>query len=279
MAQALLEAGHHPDLLCGTSAGALNAAYLAADPTLAGVSALGRLWTGLRRAEVFPVRPWTIGAGLIGVRDHTVSNRPLRRWLAEHLPFHRLEGAALPLVVTVTDLQSGEAVMLSEGPALPALLATTAMPGIFPPVRIGARWFVDGGIVADTPVGVAAEAGATRIFVLPSVPSGPMARPRAAGDVLLRSIGVMIGRAHVAELAAWADRAEILVVPAPLVPGVSPFSFAKSAQLIEAGYQQATRWLRDGDGRPAAPPSSLGPSQGYEPERATAPGGLPLRAS
>ena len=251
MAKALIEAGHHPDRLYGTSAGALNAAWLAADPTLEGLEALSRLWTVVRRRDVFPLSAPVAIAGFVGRKDHLVSPRALTKWLRGAVLVRRLEDSVLPLTVVTTDLETGEEVLLEEGPAVPALLASSAMPGVFPPVRIGKRWLIDGSVVSDTPVGPAVRAGADRVFVLPSVPDVPMARPRSALNVLLRSTSISLARHNVDAVATWCGRCRLYLVPAPLVPGVSPFSFDRSRELIEAGYRLTSGWVHGA--RPVAP--------------------------
>ena len=245
MAKALIEAGHHPDLLYGTSAGALNASWLAADPTLEGTAALGRLWATVRRPDVFPLRPSVAIAGLAGLRDHIVSPRSLAGWLRSTSALRRLEDGVLPLTVVATDVETGEEVLLDRGPAVPALLASSAMPGIFPPVRVAGRWLVDGSVASDTPIGPAVRAGASRVWVLPSVPAVPMARPSRALDVLLRSISIALNRHTASIVATWRSRCELYMLPAPLVPGISPFRFDRSSQLIEAAYRLASAWLPD----------------------------------
>jgi NTE family protein len=252
MARALLEAGHHPDLLLGSSAGALNAAWLAADPTLEGLVPLGALWAAARRRDIFPLRPWVALPGVVGLRDHTVNPKGLARWLRAHSLLRRLEDGALPLTVVATDLETGEEVLLEDGPALPALLATSAMPGIFPPVRLGGRWLIDGSIAMDTAIGPAVTAGADRVWVLDSIPAVAMARPRAALDVVLRASSILLARSHAARLEAWGQRCELYVVPAPLVPGVSPFDFRRSREIIDAAYQHARAWLATAKPVPAA---------------------------
>jgi NTE family protein len=254
MARALLEAGHHPDLLFGTSAGALNAAWLAVDPSLEGVSTLSALWTSVKGRDVFPISPLAIAAGLAGLKDHTVSPRPFARWLRSVTPLRRLEDGALPLAVATTDIQSGEEVLLSHGPAVPALLASSAMPGIFPPVRIGERWLMDGSIARDTLVGPAVEGGATRVWVLPSVPGVRLARPRTALDAVLSSSSIMLERQSAEAIAEYAARCELFIVPAPLVPGTSPFRLDRGQELINAGYEVAAAWLTTaGPVRPRTP--------------------------
>ncbi len=253
MARALMEAGHYPDILFGASAGALNAAWLAAEPTLEGVAALARRWGEVRRRDVFPLRPWDLFAALAGRADHTLSSAPLARWLKATVPLARLEDSLLPLFVVATDIESGEEVLLERGPSVPALLASCAMPGIFPPVRVGGRWLVDGSVASDTPLEAAIKAGAGCVYVLQGVPAVPMARPRTALDVLLRSVSVTLARYSDTNLARWAGSCQLYVVPAPLVPGTSPFSFRRAHELVQAGYQQTVAWL--GQARPVEAPS------------------------
>ncbi|HYA44640.1 MAG TPA: patatin-like phospholipase family protein [Acidimicrobiales bacterium] len=252
MARALMEAGCHPDMLYGTSAGALNAAWLAVDPTREGLAALASSWSMVRRGDIFPVRPVATVAGLLGLADCTFSSAPLARWLGAKLqPFlPRLEDAALPLCVIAADLETGEEVLLESGPSVPALLASCAMPGIFPPVRFGGRWLVDGSVVSDAPVGPAVMRGAGRVFVLPTVPTVAMARPRGALGVLLRSVSITLDHASAASIAAWASRCELYVLPAPTVPGSSAFSFDRSQDLVEAAYALTSAWI--GKARPVA---------------------------
>ena len=245
MARALLEAGHYPDLLYGTSAGALNAAWLAADPTLPGVGRLAQLWSAVRKRDVFPFQPWVALKGVTGFSDHTVSSVPLTRWLRAVCPLRRLEDGLLPLTVVTTDIETGDEVLLGTGPAVPALLASTAIPGIFSPVRFGDRWLVDGSIASDTPIGPAVEAGATRVWVLPSAPTGRRLRPASALDALLGSSSILLARQHTDTVRTWCGRCELYVLPAAHVPGTSAFSFARSSELVEAAYKRATEWLRE----------------------------------
>jgi NTE family protein len=254
MAQALIEAGHHPDILYGTSAGALNASWLAASPTREGLDELARLWTRVRRRDVFPLQPWHALSGLIGWQDFTVSADGLARWLRATAPLRRLEDGVLPLTVVAADLEGGQEVLLESGPAVPALLASSAMPGIFPPVRIEDRWLVDGSVASDSPIGAAVKAGASRVWLLPSAPSGPMPRPKGALDVMLRSTSIVLGRQVEAAVTTWASRCELFVLPAPLVPGVSPFSFTKSRELISSAYHLTREWLKEA--RPEAEPNA-----------------------
>jgi NTE family protein len=251
-AEALLSAGIEPDLLLGASAGSLNAAWLAADPTLHGVDVLRHRWLEVSRRQVFPLAPVTLALGLAGRRDHTVSHAGLRHWLEEHLPYRQIDEARLPLTIATTDLETGEAVYLTRGALIPALLASCALPGVFPPVTVGGRLLVDGGVAAD-PIGEAVSQGADRIYVLPTLGQSSRTRPKGAFDLLQRAVGLMLGASRNGEIASWADRCQIYLVPCPVLSGASPFSFRRGAELIETARELTTTWLPTA--RPVAAPS------------------------
>src|SRR5258707_3353515 len=130
MIHALYERGIAPDLLIGTSAGALNCAFRASRPaTGATAQDLAALWRGLRRSDILPLRPATLISGLTGRRDHLIPDQALRRLAARHLQFQRLEQAAIPLHLVAFDLLAGTEVRLSDGPLADAVLAAAAIPG------------------------------------------------------------------------------------------------------------------------------------------------------
>src|SRR5215469_14013844 len=153
MVHALYERGIAPDLLIGTSAGALNAAFLASRPaTVATAQELAAVWRGLRRSDILPLRPATLLGCLAGRRVHLIPGRALRRLAVRHLQFDRLEQAAIPLHLVAFDLLAGTEVRLSDGPPIDAVLAATAIPGVLPPVPWRGRLLADGGIADNTPV-------------------------------------------------------------------------------------------------------------------------------
>ena len=138
MVQALYEHGIRPALLVGTSAGAINAAFIASRPPTPSTAAdLEQVWRALRRAHVFPANPLTAGLGMLGLRDYSVSAGSLRRLVLRHLELDRLEDAPVELHVVAADALKGEEVVLSSGPAIDAVLASAAIPGVFPAVQFG----------------------------------------------------------------------------------------------------------------------------------------------
>jgi NTE family protein len=233
MLEALLACGLAPDLLVGTSVGALNAAFIAQAPELDGALALQGIWRSASRDLIFPVRPRTLLLGAAGRRDHLVAASGLAGWIEQHLSYRRFEEAAVPLHVVATDLRSGDPVVLSEGPLLPALLASAALPGIFPPVTFEGRTLVDGGISADAPVLQAEALGATELWVLPT--SGAERRsdlPRGALEVLLRAIGIALGHVAQENLSRLDPGTTVHVLPAPAVDDASILDFRHSDELI-----------------------------------------------
>ena len=116
MLQALYERGIRPDLLVGTSAGAINAAFVASrPPRVEAACELQQIWRGLRRSHVFPASPLTAGLGFLGLRAHSVSASSLRRMVRRHLEIERLEDAPVELHVVAADVLSGKEVLLSAG--------------------------------------------------------------------------------------------------------------------------------------------------------------------
>ena len=257
MLQGLFEAGIRPDFLVGTSVGAVNAAWIAGSPDEAGVDPLKDIWLGLRRDDVFPLT-WAAATGILGRSNHLVSNGAMRSLLEKHLPYRKLEQAHVPVHVVASELKSGNAVILSSGPAVPALLASCAIPGIFPPVMVGRRQLVDGGVANHTPINAAVRLGAKRIYVLPISYPWLYEEPANALGMALQALARMVAQRLDAEVAAYQDAAEIIVIP-PLAPlAVSPADFSHTAELIERGYESARKALETETGKrqPALRPST-----------------------
>jgi NTE family protein len=255
MVRALYESGITPDLLVGTSAGALNAAFLASrPPTVATAEELAHVWRGLHREDIFPINARTVIGGLANHRDHLVPDTGMRRLAGRHLQFTRLEHAAIPVHLVAFDLASGEEVCLSDGPALEAVLAAAAIPGVLPPVRRGDRLLVDGGVVNNTPISHAVELGAERIYVLTT--DDPQARslpdgPRGALDAAVHAFTLLVGARLEADLARYADRVELIVLPAVNTHHVQPTDFDHSSRLIGQCHAAARAAL---DALPLAEP-------------------------
>jgi NTE family protein len=232
---ALYEQGVVPDLLVGTSVGALNAAFVASRPqTPETAEELARVWRRLQREDVFPVSLSALVGGLRGQRDHLVPDRALRLQVRRYVEFEDLAEAAIPVHVVAFDMIEGREVLLSEGPAHDAIAAASALPGIFPAVHIGERRLIDGGVANNTPISHAVELGAERIFVLPTQDrSNRFGRaPLGALDTAIYGLGVLMDGRLSADIARYSSEAELIVLPAPNPQQVQPTDFDHSSHLI-----------------------------------------------
>ena len=256
MLRALYERGVQPDLIVGTSAGALNGAFIASrPPSPATARDLAQLWRGVSRWDVFPLNPLTGFFGFFGARDHLVSDRGLRKLVAENLELKKLEESPIPLHVITTDLLSGRELRLSRGDALDAVIASAAIPGVFPAVEWGGRLLIDGGVANNTPIVDAIELGAERVYVLPTGNACDLPEPpRGAVAMLLHAMSLLVMRRLLVEVEILRDRAELIVLPPPCPLTIAPIDFSHADELIRRGYEDSTEYLDALDaGRAPAP--------------------------
>ncbi|HEY8813751.1 MAG TPA: patatin-like phospholipase family protein, partial [Candidatus Dormibacteraeota bacterium] len=241
MLQALMEAGVQPDFMIGTSVGAVNAAWLAAQPDVEGALKLAAIWSGLRRQDIFPINAWAGALGIFGRNNHVISNAGLRSVLEKNLPYKRIEEAKVPVHIITTDLRTGKAVVISSGPVVPALLASTAIPGVFPPVTIGRRDLVDGGVANHTPIAAAIELGAERVVVLPIGYPWVRNQPSNALGMALHALARFVEQRLEAEAHAYRHAADIVVLPSVDALAVSPADFSHTQDLIRLAYRSSRR--------------------------------------
>jgi len=161
----LLERGVVPDLIIGISAGAWNGAFLALDPSPGRGFELEGLWVGTTSQQMLGPH-WRAGVNLVGRRASLYGSEGVRRVAARHLAGRSFADVRVPLRVVATDLVSGEAVFMEVGPLERAVLASSAIPGIFPPLVEGERVLADGGLVEWAACRAALESGARRIVVV-----------------------------------------------------------------------------------------------------------------
>jgi NTE family protein len=245
MLRALTDAGITPDLVVGTSAGALNAVAYASDPTTAGVQRLENLWLGLRRRHVARTSVRTLARALSGRYDGLFDSAPLADLLSGgRLVASRLDDTSISAHVVATNLATGEPVVLSEGDTVRSLLASSAFPGIFPPVVHGSIRLIDGGVSADIPVLQAEALGATETYVLPAAVSDdrdvPLRGPLAMAYHALGQILDATARRDTVDA-----RGQVHVLPAAASRATNPLDFGETRRLIYDGYRLTHRWLAD----------------------------------
>jgi NTE family protein len=242
MLVALLEAGWRPDIIVGSSVGAMNGAFLACDPTPEGTRHLSQLWTGLRRRDLFPVRPRVLAKGFFGRHRHLFEPSGLAALIAEQLPVEEIEATKARLVVMATDAVDASPVALTAGSIRDALLASCAIPGLLPPVTIDGRQLVDGAIGASAPIAFALAHGASKVIVLPTTVV-PRRLPRTALGMAVRGVDLLVQRSNAVAHETSSDKHDVVTVPAPEVTE-SPYSFRHSRRLLAVGYDVAHDWLQ-----------------------------------
>ena len=254
--RALLESGVQPDLLVGCSVGALNAAFLAVDPTLARVTELERVWRTLDRTDVFGRGRLATGLIQVAVRkeDHLYEPTALRALVRRWVPVADLSATAVPCHVVTTDLMTGRTCWWSEGDPVEVLTASACLPALFPPVPLDGTLHVDGGVTCPVPVQRALELGAARTWVL-DVSGGSLGRRderMSALDVLLMSFAISRSRLDRGDDEPPSGQR---VVRLPRID-VGPHElrdFSRTAPLMQAGYAVGRETVRAELARVPAP--------------------------
>src|SRR5580698_1023188 len=243
MMHSLAAHGVSADMVVGSSVGALNGAYYAGDPTLRGVLQLETIWRGLTRHDVFPVT-WRTMLGFLWRRDFLIPHDGIQKLLDDHLPYRDLQDAKLPVHIVTTDIVTGDSVVLSEGSAAQAIVASTAIPGAFAPVPYKDFYLADGAISSNTPIRVAVAKGARRLIILPTgYACSTNIPPVGAVANALHALTLLIARQLVSELEDLDPAVEYFVVP-PLCPLVgSPYDFSRTSEHIERAIRSTDAWL------------------------------------
>jgi NTE family protein len=259
MLHSLAARGISADMVVGSSVGALNGAYYAGDPTLKGVLQLETIWRGLTRHDVFPVN-WRTLLGFLRRRDFLIPHDGIQKLIDDHLPYRNLQDAELPIHIVATDIVTGDSVVLSEGSAAQAIIASTAIPGAFAPVPYKNFYLADGAISSNTPIKIAIAKGATRLIILPTgyACSGD-APPTGAVANALHALTLLIARQLVSELEDIGPEIEYYVVP-PLCPLVgSPYDFSRTSDHIERAIASTDAWLAQGGLQKVGIPEQMRP--------------------
>lgn len=243
MLQALSAAGIHPDYIVGTSVGALNGAILAAHPDDA-VDRLTETWLEMQRSDVFPGNllssVWRLGR----TRTHAVGTEGLERIAARALHAESFADLRIPLGVVTVDLTVGETRLIDSGPLVPALLASAAIPGVFPPVSLDDHVLVDGAILADIAVPQARAFHPTgTLVVLDCMVPPPPGAPGSVADVLALTSKLQYREQLRAALRDAEHEVPVVCMPAPTARRTSPFDFSQTQQLIEETRQAGEDFL------------------------------------
>ena len=242
--RALLEAGIRPDVFVGCSVGALNAAALAIDPTLARLDEVEQLWRTLDRRDVFGGNRRRLATHLVRRDDHLYEPDALRSLVRRAVPIVDLGDTAVACHVVTTDLHSGAACWWTTGDPVSILTASACLPAVFPPVPLGGSLHVDGGVTCPVPIARALDLGAARTWVI-DVSGGSIGRRderMTALDVLLVSFAITRSQLDV----AGQDRPGQRVVRLPRLDleRHELRDFSRTGQLLEEGYASMRELVR-----------------------------------
>ncbi len=277
--KALIEHGITPDVVIGTSIGSWNGAVVAKTPTEEGVEQLVKIWSGLTTSRILlgwephlpTATPAFAGAFVVAAIRRVTQGYPslygdtgLRQVFSEHLDGMRFEDTQIPLRVIAANLTTGGLTVFGRGPVELALLASAAIPGIFPPVRIGGQILVDGGALESSSIDTAIHMGARRIFVLDAgydvtteieeglhtlldrAPRNGRQQNAHALAVILERTATMMGRYQL-------DRAiertpsgiELHVLRPPANMGEATLDFDHAGSWIDLAYEHASHYLNE----------------------------------
>ena len=252
----LLERGIRPDMLIGTSAGAMNAAYAAMDPTLEGAQRLATQWGNAAQDVLSRQDALLMIWRLITNRDGLLPNEPLRRFIERTLPpgVTRYSDLRLPAYAVAVRLDTGEIRCFGDDPSdriLDGLMASTAIPGFYPPWRVEGIDYVDGGVMSYLPVQLAVERGATEIYAL-NVNGANIKKGVVRGTLAIagRAIDLLIQRQGSREIEVHRSRPGVIVHPISLSMQreIAFWDFKHAEEMIAAGRELTAAYL---DGQPA----------------------------
>ena len=255
--KALYEHHIRPDLCVGTSVGALNATWTAFDPSPDGLVRLEETWLRMKDSDLFPGggRFKASWARMLVRGNRIYENVGIRRMIETSLGRPRFEDAQIPLAITATDLETGAEKIFNTGDIVDPLLASTAMPSIFPPVPIGGRNYIDGGVANNVPIAPAVDMGATTVYVMDATSHSRQRRPlNRPIDYLLHAFTLARGQRFTIETEYFAEKVKLVVLPSPWLDFFVPFaSMDHTQKLIEMAYAEVKGFLEAGGHTTTAP--------------------------
>ncbi|HXN91007.1 MAG TPA: patatin-like phospholipase family protein [Candidatus Sulfotelmatobacter sp.] len=249
--QALFEAGvEAPSAIVGTSVGALNGASIAAYPSLAGTMMLREVWLSRQAAAVFQAHPLSLI--ISGLRDQQslMPQQNVRRLIERAMALTGIttfERLRVPLAVIATDLNAGKPAVFRSGELEPALLASTAIPGLFPSVRINDREHLDGGVVDNTPMDTAVDDGAKDILVISLMGGGEFEHaPNSLPELIARTLQLSLHHQMLSDYERLRHQARIVVL-CPITAPTATWEMKREhvETVMEASRQAMAKLLHD----------------------------------
>lgn len=244
--RALFETGVTPDLVVGTSVGAMNATFLAFNPTPNGVHALETIWRQLDEHDLFPGGRFRASWARMFVRGNRIfENNGIRNLIRSRLGEALFEDAQIPLGVVATDLETGRERVFTSGELTEPVVASAAMPGVFPPVEIEGRSYMDGGVSNNVPIAPAVDMGAKTVYVFDSTSHTHQRRPLVRPmDYFFHAFTLARSQRLAIDRKIYAEKVHLVMLPPAELDFFVPFaSMEHTERLIDVGYEQTKDFL------------------------------------
>ncbi|OGO51118.1 MAG: hypothetical protein A2148_07135 [Chloroflexi bacterium RBG_16_68_14] len=233
--RALIRRGFRPSRIVGTSVGALNGAFLAFYPDEAGVERLVQIWRSLEKERFINFNPVRVAYRLASRQIALFSNEFLQQLIAEHAVEDDFAAARVPLFVTATNLTTGRKHVFSEGSVSQAVLASTAIPGVFEPVEIGGQAYIDGGVTANLDLETAVDQGAREILAIDLSHCFDHSSPTSAIGVITRTVDIWTRERVRRDVTYLGRQARITLVQPEIQEGPAIGELRHASRLIERG--------------------------------------------
>jgi NTE family protein len=244
--KALLEAGITPDGLVGCSSGAFNAVALAAKPDLETIEQLARVWRTIRGRDLFDRNPLRMAYRYVRSHNSFFDSRYLRTLAAINLPA-TFDQLVLPCAVIATNLTRARKEIFTSGSVPDAVAASSAIPGLFNPYRIGNEEFVDGAVTENVGLPEAVQLGATEIVAIDNSTSNPLRPPNnTLTGVLAQSIQIMLGQRTLEEYQRYADDLKISLLVPNVEFATAGTDFSQVDRMIDEAYLRTRAFLQNG---------------------------------
>ena len=250
--RALFRTPYRPDLIVGTSAGALNGAFLSFHPDAEGADELVNIWSSLRDRSLFMFNPLRIAYQMFTQKLCLFNSNLLKELVERHAPADDFGATKIPLYITTTNLSRGRKEVFHEGPISRAILASTALPGFFCPVEIDGDQYVDGGVLANLDLETALDLGATEILAIDLSRCIDGQRPDSMVSLWMQTLDVVQRERVEREMARLAPKAHITLIQPGIHSTHSLSNFSAVEQIMDEGQTFGEKVIdayREPDGR------------------------------
>jgi len=241
----LVRHGFQPARIVGSSVGALNGAFLAYYPGVSGVERLAEIWRSLEKDRYLNFNPVRLAYRLASRQVALFSNELLRRLIAENTIVDDFATAKVPLYVVATNLNTGRKHVFHTGPVSDAVLASTAIPGVFPPVTIDGQSYMDAGVVANLDLETAVELGAREILAIDLSHCFELSEPSNVLGVITRTVDIVMRERVQRDMERLGRKANITLIQPEIDRGPGVGDLSHVSQLIEQGEAFAEETVKD----------------------------------